>query len=52
MESCGESSGCGTGERKFYTNKEKLEWLKDYKENLELETKAVAEKIKELEKTK
>ena len=50
MESCGEECGCVS--RRFYTNKEKLECLKDYKENLELETKAVAEKIKGLEKTK
>ena len=43
--------GCGTG-RKFLTKSEKLEWLKEYKEGLELEVKGVAERIKELEKNK
>lgn len=46
-------NGCGCGtERKFLTKKEKLEWLKEYKEDLELETKGVSERIKELKKSK
>ena len=36
--------------RNFLTKEEKLEILKEYKKNLESETKGVAEKIKDLEK--
>lgn len=36
--------------RSFLTREEKLEMLKEYKENLEHETKGVTERIKELEK--
>ena len=44
--------GCGYGNeiRKFLTNEEKLDILKQYKASLELEAKGVAERIKELEK--
>lgn len=52
METCGDSCGCGSGARRFYTKAEKLAWMKEYKENLEQETKAVSEKINELEKAK
>ncbi|MBI2546778.1 DUF5320 domain-containing protein [Candidatus Woesearchaeota archaeon] len=38
--------------RRFPTREEKLEMLKEYKESLELEAKGVAERIKELEKSK
>lgn len=43
---------CGTGFRGFLTSEEKLEMLKEYKENLEKEAKGVAERIKELQKEK
>lgn len=36
--------------RSFLTRDEKIELLKEYKENLEQETKGVAEKISQLEK--
>lgn len=38
------------GYRNYYTKEEKMEMLKDYKEQLEKEAKGVAERIKELEK--
>lgn len=44
---------CGYGEfsgRGFLTKEEKVEMLKEYKENLEKEAKGVSERIKELEK--
>ncbi|MGV8131061.1 MAG: hypothetical protein ACP5N7_03085 [Candidatus Pacearchaeota archaeon] len=41
-------SSCGTSSRGFLTKKEKIEMLKEYKENLELEAKGVSERIKEL----
>lgn len=45
--------GCNCyGGRGFLTKKEQLEMLKEYKENLEQEAEGVAERIKELEKTK
>ena len=48
--SCNEG-GCECGvERKFYTREEKLEWMKEYKEQLELELKAVKEKLEWLQK--
>ena len=43
--------GC-CGGRSFYTKEEKIEKLKHYQEALEMEAKAVKEKIKELEKAK
>lgn len=42
--------GCCTTGRGFLTNEEKVEMLKEYKEELEKEAKGVAERIKELEK--
>ncbi|MBI5224345.1 hypothetical protein HY989_00580 [Candidatus Micrarchaeota archaeon] len=36
--------------RSYMTKEEKMESLKEYKKNLELEAKGVAERIKELEK--
>lgn len=47
--------GCGCqemkhGVRNFLTKGEKLEILKEYKEELELEVKGVEERIKQLEK--
>ncbi len=43
---------CQTGfyGRGFLTKSEKLEMLKEYKENLDNESKGVAERIKEIEK--
>jgi len=41
--------GCCTT-RSFLTREEKLEYLKEYKEELEKEAKGVSERIKELEK--
>ncbi len=38
------------GMREFLTKEEKLEILKEYKENLEKETEGVEERIKELQK--
>ncbi|MBI4044941.1 MAG: DUF5320 domain-containing protein [Candidatus Diapherotrites archaeon] len=40
----------GYGPRNYYTKEERVEMLKDYKEQLEKEAKGVAERIKELEK--
>ena len=41
---------CGPmGMRGFLTKEERIEMLKEYKEDLEKETKGVAERIKELE---
>lgn len=42
--------GYGSGTRSFLTKEERLEILKEYKENLEKEAKGVSERIKELEK--
>jgi len=39
---------CGYGERRFLTKEEKIEWLEDYKSNLENELKGVTERIAEL----
>jgi hypothetical protein len=36
------------GERRFFTKEEKLEWLEDYKSNLENELKGVTERLAEL----
>jgi len=50
---CGSGHGkmhgsmCGRG---FLTNEEKIEFLKEYAQSLENETKGVKERIKELEK--
>lgn len=40
----------GDSIRSFLTKEEKIEILKEYKENLEKEAKGVSERIKELEK--
>lgn len=45
-----ENGNCGYGMRNFLTKEEKLEMLKEYKENLEKEVQGVAESIKRLEK--
>ncbi len=50
---CG--SNCGiycSPARGFFTKKEKQEMLKEYKETLDMESKGVAERIKELEQSK
>lgn len=57
-ESCGcGGSGCGCGgnscggfERKVYSKEEKVEWMKGYLHDLEMEVKAVKEKLAMLEK--
>ncbi|MBI3027570.1 DUF5320 domain-containing protein [Candidatus Woesearchaeota archaeon] len=36
--------------RSFFTNEEKIEMLKEYKDSLEKEAKGVAERIKELQR--
>ncbi|MDE1832875.1 MAG: DUF5320 domain-containing protein [Candidatus Micrarchaeota archaeon] len=41
---------CGTGMRNFLTREEKLEILKEYKDNLQQEIKGLEERIKDLEK--
>ena len=38
--------------RNFFTKEEKIDMLKDYKEQLEKEAQGVTERIKELEKAK
>ncbi len=43
---------CNCYGRRFLTQEEKVERLKEYKKYLELETKGIAERIKELEHTK
>ena len=46
---CGPGGCCGAG-RSFLTREEKIEMLKEYASDLELEAKGVKERIKELEK--
>jgi len=44
---------CGYGEyggRRYFTKEEKLEWLQEYKSNLEKELAGVTERITELKK--
>lgn len=43
---------CNCGPRNYYTIEEKVEMLKEYKEQLEKEAQGVAERIKELEKAR
>lgn len=44
---------CGfAGGRGFLTKQEKLEMLKEYKENLDKEAEAVSERIKDIQKEK
>lgn len=48
-----ENNMCGEnmhGMRHFLTKEEKMEILKEYKQNLETEAKAVGEKISEIER--
>ena len=46
-----DNCGCsGSGARNFLTKEEKLELLKEYKENLEKEVQGVTERIKQIEK--
>lgn len=40
----------GTQQRSFLTKEEKIEMLKEYKEELEQEAKGVSERIEDLEK--
>jgi len=42
--------GCCDGMRNFPTKEEKIEKLKEYRKTLELETKGVSERIRDLEK--
>ena len=42
--------GCCNGMRNFPTKEEKMEKLKEYRKDLELEVKGVNERLKELEK--
>lgn len=39
---------CGYGGRRYLTKEEKIEWLEDYKSNLEKELQGVSERIQEL----
>ncbi len=52
MCGCGRECKCssGRGMRGFLTKEEKMELLKEYKDNLEKEAKGVEEQINELEK--
>lgn len=53
MEAGGCGCGCGGhGMRNFLTKEEKLQMLREYGKALEAEAKGVAERIKELEKSK
>ncbi len=49
MNGC-ECGGIRSGVRSFLTKEEKLEILKNYKEELEKEVQGVSERIKQLEK--
>ena len=51
MESCCEMDTCceTSYTRNFWTTDEKIKALKEYKENLDMESRAVSEKILELE---
>ena len=51
MNGCCNTTYYPTGNaRNFITRAEKIELLKEYKEQLDLESKGVAEKIKQMEK--
>ena len=43
---------CNCGPRNFLTREEKIDMLKEYKEDLEKEVQGVSERIKDLEKRK
>lgn len=47
---CGSGIGMGRGMRAFLTNEEKVELLKEYRESLQGELKAVEERIRALGK--
>jgi len=49
---CGGSCGCGGVRRKYFTKEEQLEWLKEYRGELESELKGVKEKLALLENAK
>ena len=51
MNGCCEGPSCSGG-RSFLTREEKIEMLKDYKEELEKEVQGISERIKEFEKVK
>lgn len=42
--------GCGCGERRFPSRKEKIEMLEEFKESLQNEMQGVEEALKELKK--
>lgn len=48
----GGGCGCGGFERKVYTLEEKIEWMKEYQKELEMELRAVKEKIAWMQKKK
>ena len=52
MSCCESTSYNSCGSRSFLTKEEKFEMLNDYKESLEKETKAVAERITDLKREK
>lgn len=45
-----DSNSCCSSNRHFITKDEKIEMLKEYKEQLDKESKGVTERIKDLEK--
>jgi hypothetical protein len=42
--------GCGCGERRFLSRKEKVEMLEEYRESLKCELEGVEEELKKLQK--
>lgn len=42
-------SSCASSGRQFFTKEEKIQMLKEYKEQLDLESKGIAERISSLE---
>ena len=50
MEACCTMNNYGSESRRFLTREEKVEMLREYKQELELEAKGVGEQITELEK--
>lgn len=45
---CGCGCGCGSFSRRFITRKERLEALKEYRDELKMELEGVEERISEL----
>jgi hypothetical protein len=41
---------CGYGGRRFLTKQERIEWLEEYKSNLQKELTGVSERIQELKR--